>query len=149
MSLLEQFDFSIHFRGNRKLSKNTVLHLEEVRKHRTFLQPVATQPQTVFFNHMSNTNACFASLSDKPRPRVWGNHRSFHRAEWQLLQQRSWRPGGWESSLQHGPASSAPTGNAYPLHCCESGLPPLQMNKHLMALFLISTNISTIKYLTL
>lgn len=48
MSLLEQFDFSIHFRGNRKLSKNTVLHLEEVRKHRTFLQPVATQPQTVF-----------------------------------------------------------------------------------------------------
>lgn len=52
MSLLEQFDFSIHFRGNRKLSKNTVLHLEEVRKHRTFLQPVATQPQSLLQSHV-------------------------------------------------------------------------------------------------
>lgn len=31
MSLLSDVEFYIHFRENRKLSKNTVLHLEEVR----------------------------------------------------------------------------------------------------------------------
>lgn len=36
MSLLSQLDFYIHCRGKRKLRKNTVLHLEEVRKAELF-----------------------------------------------------------------------------------------------------------------
>ena len=51
MSVLSQFDFYGHIRGNRKLRKNSALHLEEVRK-RVF----AT---TILFNHMLNTDAYF------------------------------------------------------------------------------------------